>query len=60
MRVNTVNHDAVHRKRTTLGVNILPDDIAEPVLHFASPRRSGKITGNVLNVDGRVPAAYPR
>jgi NAD(P)-dependent dehydrogenase (short-subunit alcohol dehydrogenase family) len=49
-----------YRRRTTLGVNILPDDIAEAVLHFASPRRSGKSTGNVLNVDGGVPAAYPR
>jgi rhamnulose-1-phosphate aldolase/alcohol dehydrogenase len=49
-----------YRKRTTLGVNILPDDIAEAVLHFASDRRSGKSTGNVLNVDGGVPAAYPR
>jgi rhamnulose-1-phosphate aldolase/alcohol dehydrogenase len=49
-----------YRKRTTLGVNILPEDVAEAVLHFASPRRSGKSTGNVLNVDGGVPAAYPR
>jgi rhamnulose-1-phosphate aldolase/alcohol dehydrogenase len=49
-----------YRKRTTLGVNILPEDIAEAVLHFASPRRSGKSTGNVLNVDGGVAAAYPR
>jgi NAD(P)-dependent dehydrogenase (short-subunit alcohol dehydrogenase family) len=49
-----------YRKRTTLGVNILPEDIAEAVMHFASPRRSGKSTGNVLNVDGGVPAAYPR
>jgi rhamnulose-1-phosphate aldolase/alcohol dehydrogenase len=49
-----------YRKRTTLGVNILPEDIAEAVLHFASDVRSGKSTGNVLNVDGGVPAAYPR
>jgi rhamnulose-1-phosphate aldolase/alcohol dehydrogenase len=49
-----------YRKRTTLGVNILPEDIAEAVLHFASRDRSGKSTGNVLNVDGGVPAAYPR
>jgi NAD(P)-dependent dehydrogenase (short-subunit alcohol dehydrogenase family) len=49
-----------YRKRTTLGVNILPEDVAEAVLHFASARRSGKSTGNVLNVDGGVPAAYPR
>jgi rhamnulose-1-phosphate aldolase/alcohol dehydrogenase len=49
-----------YRKRTTLGVNIVPEDVAEAVLHFASPRRSGKSTGNLLNVDGGVPAAYPR
>ncbi len=46
-----------YRARTTLKVNILPEDIAQAVLHFASPVRSGKSTGNVLNVDGGVPAA---
>jgi len=40
--------------------HILPGDIAEAVLHFASERRSGKSTGNILNVDGGVPAAYSR
>ncbi len=49
-----------YRKRTTLGVHILPEDIAHAVIHFASPHRSGKSTGNLLNVDGGVPAAYPR
>ena len=49
-----------YRNRTTLGVNILPGDIAQAALHFASPARSGKSTGNLLNVDGGVPAAYPR
>ena len=39
---------------------MLPEDIAEAVLHFASDARSGKSTGNVLNVDGGVSAAYPR
>jgi rhamnulose-1-phosphate aldolase/alcohol dehydrogenase len=52
--------DEHYRKRTTLGVNIFPEDIAEAVLHFASDRRSGKSTGNVLNVDGGVAAAYSR
>jgi rhamnulose-1-phosphate aldolase/alcohol dehydrogenase len=52
--------DEHYRKRTTLGVNIFPQDIAEAVLHFASPARSGKSTGNILNVDGGVPAAYSR
>jgi rhamnulose-1-phosphate aldolase/alcohol dehydrogenase len=49
-----------YRARTTLGVNIEPEDIAAAVLHFASDARSGKTTGNLLNVDGGVPAAYPR
>jgi rhamnulose-1-phosphate aldolase/alcohol dehydrogenase len=49
-----------YRRRTTLGVNIFPDDVAQAVLHFASPARSGKSTGNLLNVDGGVPAAYAR
>ena len=52
--------DEHYRNRTTLGVSILPRDVAEAVLHFASPRRSGKSTGNILNVDGGVAAAYPR
>lgn len=49
-----------YRMRTALGVNVLPEDIAEAVLHFSSEARSGKSTGNVLNVDGGVSAAYPR
>lgn len=49
-----------YRQRTTLGVNILPEDIAEAVAFFASPTRSTKSTGNILNVDGGVPAAYTR
>jgi len=52
--------EAHYRNRTTLGVNILPADIAQAALHFASPQRSGKSTGNLLNVDGGVPAAYAR
>ena len=52
--------EEVYRKRTTLGVNILPEDIAEVVAFFASPTRSIKSTGNILNVDGGVAAAYPR
>jgi NAD(P)-dependent dehydrogenase (short-subunit alcohol dehydrogenase family) len=52
--------DEHYRKRTTLGVNILPGDIAQAVLHFASPARSAKSTGNMLNVDGGVAAAYAR
>jgi rhamnulose-1-phosphate aldolase/alcohol dehydrogenase len=49
-----------YRRRTALGVNVLPEDVARAVLHFASAARSGKSTGNLLNVDGGVSAAYPR
>lgn len=49
-----------YRNRTVLGVNVLPEDVAGAVLHFASPARSGKSTGNMLNVDGGVAAAFPR
>ena len=49
-----------YRQRTTLGVNVFPEDIAVAVLHFASDQRSGKSTGNMLNVDGGVAAAYAR
>jgi rhamnulose-1-phosphate aldolase/alcohol dehydrogenase len=49
-----------YRARTTLKVNVVPADVAEAALFFASPARSGKSTGNVLNVDGGVAGAYPR
>ena len=49
-----------YRQRTVLGVHVLPQDIANAVLHFSSEARSGKSTGNILNVDGGVSAAYPR
>src|SRR3954471_10352532 len=49
-----------YRRRNTLKVHVLPEDIAQATLHFASAARSGKSTGNVLNVDGGVAAAYSR
>jgi rhamnulose-1-phosphate aldolase/alcohol dehydrogenase len=48
-----------YRARTTLKVNVFPEDIAEAVLFFASSR-SAKSTGNIINVDGGVVAAYSR
>jgi rhamnulose-1-phosphate aldolase/alcohol dehydrogenase len=50
---------AFYRERTTLKVNIHPEDVAEAIAFFVSDR-SAKSTGNVLNVDGGVAAAYPR
>ena len=52
--------EAHYRDRTTLKVNVLPADIVAAILFFCSPRRAGKSTGNILNVDGGVALAYPR
>jgi rhamnulose-1-phosphate aldolase/alcohol dehydrogenase len=48
-----------YKKRTVLKVHVYAEDIAEAVYFFAS-NRSSKSTGNILNVDGGVTAAYPR
>src|SRR5918999_1799556 len=49
-----------YRERTTLKVNVFPEDVAEAVMFFFSSVRSAKSTGNILNVDGGVKEAYPR
>ena len=51
--------DEHYRQRTTLKVNIFPEDIAEAIAYFASSR-SAKTTGCILTVDGGVAAAYTR
>jgi rhamnulose-1-phosphate aldolase/alcohol dehydrogenase len=51
--------ETFYRGRTKLGVNVFPEDVAEAIAFFAGPR-SEKSTGNVVNVDGGVTAAYPR
>ncbi|MCU4158842.1 bifunctional aldolase/short-chain dehydrogenase [Acidiphilium sp. AL] len=51
--------EAHYRARTTLKVNVLPEDVAEAIFFFTSAA-SSKTTGGVLTVDGGVPAAYVR
>lgn len=51
--------DDFYKARTTLKVNIFPEDIAEAAFFFASSR-SSKTTGGILTVDGGVPTAYVR
>jgi rhamnulose-1-phosphate aldolase/alcohol dehydrogenase len=48
-----------YKGRTKLGVAVLPEDVAEAIAFFVGPR-TNKSTGNVVNVDGGVTAAYPR
>jgi ABC-type hemin transport system ATPase subunit len=42
----------------TLRMNVTSEEIAQALLHFASKARSGKSAGNLLSVDGGVPAAH--
>jgi rhamnulose-1-phosphate aldolase/alcohol dehydrogenase len=51
--------EAYYAARTTLKVNVFPEDIAEAALFFASDR-SAKTTGGLITVDGGVAAAYAR
>lgn len=48
-----------YKKRTILGVHILPKDIAETISFLASSK-SAKTTGCMVTVDGGVPAAFTR
>lgn len=48
-----------YRQRTTLKVNIYPENIADSIAFFASSK-SDRTTGCMLTVDGGVPAAFTR
>ncbi|MED3786013.1 bifunctional aldolase/short-chain dehydrogenase [Peribacillus frigoritolerans] len=48
-----------YKKRTTLLVNIFPEDIAESIAFFASSK-ADKTTGCMVTVDGGVPGAFNR
>ena len=48
-----------YRKRSMLGLNVLPEDIAEAVFFFAG-NASAKSTGNIINVDAGNAQAFTR
>jgi rhamnulose-1-phosphate aldolase/alcohol dehydrogenase len=48
-----------YQQRNILGAPILPEDVAEAILFFASDR-SAKTTGCTLTVDGGLKDAFPR
>ncbi len=51
--------DEFYRGRTTLKVNVTPDDVAEAISFLVGPRAS-RTTGGALTVDGGVAAAFVR
>jgi rhamnulose-1-phosphate aldolase/alcohol dehydrogenase len=51
--------ESYYRNRTTLKVNVYPEDVAEAVLFLASAR-SAKTTGSTITVDGGIAGAYTR
>lgn len=51
--------EAFYRQRSLLKRSVLPEDVAEAVLFFAS-ERSAKSTGNILNVDAGHVTAFTR
>ena len=58
-KTTTDELEAVYRERSLLKRSVYPEDIAEAVAFFAS-ERSGKSTGNILNVDAGNAAAFTR
>jgi rhamnulose-1-phosphate aldolase/alcohol dehydrogenase len=58
-KIGTDDVEEFYRKRSMLKRSVLPEDIAEAVYFLASDK-SGKSTGNILNVDAGNAAAFTR
>ncbi|MFG6415549.1 bifunctional rhamnulose-1-phosphate aldolase/short-chain dehydrogenase [Roseateles sp. DC23W] len=58
-KIDSDNIEEFYRQRSMLKLSVLPEDIAEAVYFLASDK-SGKSTGNILNVDAGNAAAFTR
>ena len=58
-RIAEEDVEAFYRERSLLKRSVYPEDVAEAVYFFASDR-SGKSTGNILNVDAGNVTAFTR
>ena len=58
-RIEPAQVEEFYRSRSLLKRSVYPEDVAEAVYFFASDR-SGKSTGNILNVDAGNVTAFPR
>jgi rhamnulose-1-phosphate aldolase/alcohol dehydrogenase len=58
-RITEEEVETFYRERSLLKRSVYPEDVAEAVYFFAS-ERSGKSTGNILNVDGGNVTAFTR
>jgi rhamnulose-1-phosphate aldolase/alcohol dehydrogenase len=58
-RIEADQVEEFYRQRSLLKRNVLPEDVAEAVVFFAS-ERSSKSTGNIVNVDAGNVTAFPR
>ncbi|MCX7176515.1 MAG: bifunctional rhamnulose-1-phosphate aldolase/short-chain dehydrogenase [Proteobacteria bacterium] len=51
--------ESIYRERSLLKRSVFPEDVAEAIAFFVSPR-SAKSTGNIINVDAGNAAAFTR
>jgi rhamnulose-1-phosphate aldolase/alcohol dehydrogenase len=59
-KIDEQDVEEFYRKRSLLKRSVLPEDVAEAVLFFASETRSAKSTGNIINVDAGNLTAFTR
>ncbi len=59
-KIEETDLEELYRNRSMLKRNVFPEDIAEAIYWFACEEKSGKSTGNILNVDAGHAGAFTR